>query len=49
MSTISDTIRCSRKVIENFRSSGDFDYYMRERDQRIASLIATKANREAMR
>lgn len=27
MSTISDTIRCSRKVIENFRSSGDFDYY----------------------
>ena len=27
MSAISDTIRCSRKTIEHFRSSGDFDYY----------------------
>lgn len=27
MSTISDTIRTSRKVIEHFRSSDDFDYY----------------------
>ena len=31
------------------RYSGDFDYYMRERDQRIASLVATKANQDRRR
>lgn len=31
------------------RYAGDFDYYMRERDQRIASLIATKANQDRKR
>ena len=31
------------------RYAGDFDYYMRERDQRIASLVATKANQDRRR
>mgnify|MGYP006988827169 CR=1 FL=1 len=42
MSLISDTIRCSRRAIENFRSSGNFDYYSQKATSSAQSGYGTR-------